>query len=74
MIEAFRIEPEAIYDDGALRQGIGITSSALAAARRSGALQFARKGNRTLYKGAWVLAWIDPSSSAPEATGQGVKS
>ena len=35
MIEPVRIEPEALYDDGALRQALGLTSANLAAARRS---------------------------------------
>ena len=60
MMTPVRIEPEALYDDGTLLQSIGITSSALAAARRSGALRFTRKGKRILYKGAWLLAWLEP--------------
>ena len=59
MIEPVLIEPEALFDDGALRQALGLTSSALAAARRSGSLRFTRQGKRTLYKGAWVLAWLE---------------
>ncbi|MGA2701532.1 MAG: hypothetical protein ABSH35_10600 [Isosphaeraceae bacterium] len=59
MIEPVRIEPEALYDDGALRQALGLTARALAAARRAGLLRFTRQGKRTLYKGAWILAWLD---------------
>ena len=70
MIEPVMIEPEALYDDGALRQALGLTAATLAAARRSGALRFTRKGKRTLYRGAWVLAWLEadapPRSEAPE--------
>ena len=34
MIEPVRIEPEALYDDGSLRQALGLTPATLAAARR----------------------------------------
>jgi hypothetical protein len=67
MTEPVLIEPEALYDDGALRRALGLTPSVLAAARRSGALRFTRQGKRTLYKGAWVLAWIESSAARPEA-------
>jgi hypothetical protein len=75
MTKPVLIEPEALYDDGALRQALGVTVAALAAARRSGVLRFSRQGKRTFYKGAWVLAWIE--SAAPshnprhEAAGRG---
>ena len=59
MIEPVLIEPEALYDDGALRQALGFTPTTLAAARRSGVLRFTHQGMRTLYKGAWILAWIE---------------
>ena len=59
MIDPVTVEPEALYDDGALRQALGLTPTTLAAARRSKALRFTRQGNRTLYKGAWILAWLE---------------
>jgi hypothetical protein len=59
VIEPVLIEPEALYDDGALRQALGLTPAALATGRRAGALRYSRQGKRTLYKGAWVLAWIE---------------
>ena len=74
MIDPVLIEPEALYDDGALRQALGLTPSTLAAARRSGELRYTRQGKRTLYKGAWVLAWLEADANTPrhEANGQGV--
>jgi hypothetical protein len=65
MIEPVRIEPEALYDDGSLRQALGLTSATLTAARRAGSLRFTRQGKRTLYKGAWILAWLEIAASAP---------
>jgi hypothetical protein len=72
MIEPVRIEPEALYDDGSLRQALGLTSASLAAARRGGLLRFTRQGKRTLYKGAWILTWLEATPTAPQtARGQG---
>jgi hypothetical protein len=64
MIEPVLIVPDALYDDGALRLCLGLTSSAVCAARRSGTLRFTRQGKRTLYKGAWILAWLESESSS----------
>lgn len=65
MIDPVRLETESLYDDGALRQLLGLSSTTLAAARRSGGLRFSRKGKRTLYRGAWVLAWLDSDALSP---------
>ncbi len=70
MIEPVLIEPEALYDDGALRQALGLTPAALAAGRRAGTLRHARRGKRTLYKGAWILAWLE-SEAEPRQTAPG---
>jgi hypothetical protein len=65
MIEPVSIEPDALYDDGSLRQALGLTANALANARRAGTLRFTRQGKRTLYLGRWILDWFE---SAPAAT------
>lgn len=67
MIEPVRIEPDAVYDDGAVYQALGLTRTALAAARRLGALRYTRRGKRTLYKGAWILAWLEAGESPCQA-------
>jgi hypothetical protein len=72
MIEPVVIEPGALLDDGALRQALGLTLATLAAARRSGALRFSRQGNRILYKGSWVLDWLESEATRTEAPGRGV--
>jgi hypothetical protein len=63
MIEPVLIEHDALYDDGALRQALGLTSTTLARARRSRALRFSRQGSRILYKGAWVLDWLESDAT-----------
>ena len=68
MIYSVRIDPRAVYDDSSLRQELGLSPSSLGKARRDGSLKFARKGNRTLYIGQWVLDWImadDVAGTAP---------
>jgi hypothetical protein len=70
MIEPVLIDPNAVYDDGALRLTLGLTSSAMAAARRAGTLRFTRQGKRILYKGGWILAWLE-SDAAPPTTKPG---
>jgi hypothetical protein len=75
MIEPVRIEPEALYDDGSLRQALGLTPATLAAARRAGSLRYTRTGKRTLYRGAWILAWLETAAATaseprPEAAGK----
>jgi hypothetical protein len=47
MIEPVLIAPEAIFDDGSLRQALGLTPATLAAARRAGLLRYTRKGKRS---------------------------
>ncbi len=59
MGEAFRIDPEAIYDDGALVVGLGVTQATLGRARRDGHLRSTRKGKRVLHLGRWVLDWLE---------------
>jgi hypothetical protein len=66
MTSPVSIDPHAFFDDGALRHALGLTHSALAAARRSGALRSSRQGQRILYKGEWVLAWLEADASASE--------
>jgi hypothetical protein len=58
-LSPIRIEPDGLYDDGTLRLLLGLACGTTARARREGSLRFSRRGNRTLYKGAWILAWIE---------------
>lgn len=59
MIVPQHIAPDAVFDDGAIVLTLGISSAELTRARRSGELRFARKGNRILYRGQWLLDWLD---------------
>lgn len=54
-----RIEPDAIYDDGALVLTLGLTHAAIARARRDKRLRYTRNGRRILYRGQWILDWLE---------------
>ena len=61
-----RIEPDEIYDDGALRLLLGVSSASLSKARRTGDLRYSRRGQRTYYLGRWVREWLVPDAGNPE--------
>jgi len=63
------LDPAAVYTDGDLRIGLGLTSSALARARRMGRLRHTRQGRSILYRGEWVIAWLE-RESRPEQTAE----
>jgi hypothetical protein len=71
VIDPIRIEPDAIYDDGAVVLALDIPSATLARARRDGRLRYTRQGRRTLYLGQWVLEWL--AADATPASGKGVR-
>jgi len=54
----FKIDPEQIYDNGAVVLALDMPSSTLAKARRKGNLRYTRKGRRVLYLGQWLLDWL----------------
>lgn len=65
----FRLDPAGVYDDGSLVIGLRLTYATLAKARRTGELRFTRKGKRVLYRGEWLIEWLEhrpsPSEGAP---------
>ncbi len=54
-----RIDPDAIYDDGALVLTLGLTHAAIARARRNNRLRYTRNGRRILYRGQWIIDWLE---------------
>ncbi|MGZ0174326.1 MAG: helix-turn-helix domain-containing protein [Planctomycetales bacterium] len=59
-----RIEPDGVYSDGDVRLLLGLSSATLARARRNGALRFSRQGNSLLYRGTWLLQWLENDADA----------
>lgn len=54
-----RLDPDAVYSDGELRMLLGITDAALSRAKREGRLRCSRQGKRTIYRGAWIISWLE---------------
>jgi hypothetical protein len=67
MISGVQIDPQAVYDDGALSCQLGLSASALARARRQGRLRFTSQGNRIFYLGQWVVDWLKAEGEGKEA-------
>jgi hypothetical protein len=65
MLEPILTDPAALYDDGSLRQALGLTDAALANARRARTLRYTWQGKRTLYLGKWILAWLEAGAVTP---------
>jgi hypothetical protein len=62
------IDPNDIYDEGAVVLTLGIPSSTLARARRRGELRSSRRGRRTYYLGRWLREWLIGQSAATEVS------
>lgn len=56
------IEPDDIYDDAALVLTFGLTFAALARARRVEGLRHVRRCGRFLYRGQWLIEWLERSA------------
>jgi hypothetical protein len=61
------IHPDAVYHDGQARLLLGLTGATLARARREGRLRHTRQGHRVLYRGSWLLDWLE--ADADRTTG-----
>ncbi len=68
--EPITILSDAFYDDWSLSEALELPLGTIVAARRAGDLRFTRKGKRTLYKGSWVVSWLDSSSSQTAESGK----
>jgi hypothetical protein len=69
MLEGVKFDPAAVLDDSALQLALGVSSEALAKARKSGHLKFSRLGRRTFYLGSWVTAWLERSATEVQGGG-----
>ncbi|MGD9856941.1 MAG: hypothetical protein AB7U20_18485 [Planctomycetaceae bacterium] len=58
------IAPDGIYLDGDVRLALDLTESALVRARRRGRLRFSRQGRSILYRGRWLLEWLERESQS----------
>ncbi len=58
-----RIDPEAIYHNGDVGLLLGLTSATLARARRTKLLRYSRQGHAILYRGQWLVDWLELTAS-----------
>jgi len=58
MIAPCHIDPNGVYDDGAVFLALDISTATLARARRDGRLRYTRQGRRVLYMGQWIIDWL----------------
>jgi hypothetical protein len=63
MLEPITINPDGLYDDGAVVLALDIPSATLARARRTGRLRHTRQGRRVLYRGQWLLDWLEATAT-----------
>lgn len=54
-----RIDADGIYSDGDVRLLLGLTSAALTRARGDGSLRYSRHGHAVLYRGQWLVDWLE---------------
>lgn len=60
MVAGTNIEPAKFYDPFAISNALGITEAEQKRARDNGELNFTRKGRRILYRGEWLIDWLQP--------------
>ena len=60
----FRIDPDAVYHDREVRIGLNLSSATLARARRNKTLRFSRQGHSVLYRGQWLIDWLESTAAA----------
>ena len=70
MANSLLLEPNRIYDVGAIVLALDVPSSSIDRARRAGSLRSARVGRRVLFRGQWLLDWLERNAgeSRVEAT------
>lgn len=63
---ALQIDPDAVYSDHGIRRILHqLPESLFVKARRTGDLQYSRRGRHVFYRGAWVLDWLLRDVEAP---------
>lgn len=61
MPHVLHIEPNAVYEEGAVSLALDIPRASLLRARRAGELLFVRRGRRVFITGRNLLAWLEPA-------------
>lgn len=67
MVAGASIEPQKFYDDFAVFQILEIKESVQKRARDNSELKFTKKGSRILYRGQWLIDWLEPTEVPAES-------
>lgn len=62
MVQHAEIKPECYYDILALRRTLGLSAIAIGKACRSGELRYSDRGGKKIFRGSWVVAWLEENS------------
>lgn len=57
-----KIDPDAFYDARSVRALLGVTSHAIGKACRGGELQFNDLPGRRMFRGEWLIDWLEGRS------------
>lgn len=60
---AIEIRPNAYYVHEDVRELLGIGDATLKEACENGELRFTKKGRSRLYRGQWLIDWLEPTSN-----------
>jgi len=61
------LDPNTIYEEGAVALALDIPLATLLRARRERRLRFVRKGRRVFFRGQWLLDWFEGDEGEKEA-------
>ena len=67
MSGVLQVQPDAFYADEVLRDRLGFSESTMSRARKAGELRYAKRGHRILYRGDWLLKWLEADAAEPSA-------
>jgi hypothetical protein len=63
------ILPDALYTERMVLRGLFLAPGALMMARRAGAVRHIKYGHTILYKGSWILEWLESMTVPATAAG-----
>ena len=64
------IQPDALYRHDDARLLLRLSGPAMARARRDGQLRFTRQGTRILYRGTWLIEWLEVDAAGQPGPAQ----
>ena len=69
---AIHLDPHSIYLDGDVRLALDVSSATLRRARSDGHLRYTRQGHTVIYRGQWLIDWLESSATTTAEQRQAV--